>query len=278
MGPWQNSFAERLIVGPAAAALPADHQTGPGAARHRPGRRHHAGRPHLGAEARRRVVRRPGGRAAGRRAVRARRPGPDYQPVGFGDGPPLFDPSVPFAGAHRRRRAGDGRGDRRRRLPAQRPRPGGLRDPRLRRVRLARGGRADRGPPARPVPPDRHPQELATRPDRARRDTCSRSRPDRDLLFEGTFPLPRVLPAPRRTSSATLDPGELRTTCAYKGHATHYDVTAGDEVLPNMAWSYERAARRRDRRWPAWCPSTRRRLDVWLDDESVERVRTPWSS
>ena len=95
VGPWQNSLPA-LELRTAAAALPADDQTRPRTPRRRPGRRHHAGRPDLGAEARRRVVRRPGGRAPGRRAVAAPAPVPDYEPVGFGDGPPILDPSVPF--------------------------------------------------------------------------------------------------------------------------------------------------------------------------------------
>jgi uncharacterized protein (DUF427 family) len=44
---------------------------------------------------------------------------------------------------------------------------------------------------------------------------------------------------PRDDIRVRLAPGTARTTCAYKGHATHYDPTVGDMVLPNIAWSYE---------------------------------------
>ena len=77
---------------------------------------------------------------------------------------------------------------------------------------------------------------------------------------------------------ATLDPGELRTTCAYKGHATHYDVTAGDETLPNIAWSYEQPLDDATGVTGLVSFYQERRLDVWVDDALVERVRTPWSS
>ena len=75
---------------------------------------------------------------------------------------------------------------------------------------------------------------------------------------------------------ADLAPGTLQTSCAYKGHATHYDVAAGDEVLADMAWSYEDPL---DDAVPVagLVSFYQERLDVFLDDEPVERVRTPWS-
>jgi uncharacterized protein (DUF427 family) len=96
------------------------------------------------------------------------------------------------------------------------------------------------------------------------------------LLFEGAFPLPRYY-LPREDVVADLDPGTLQTTCAYKGHATHYDVTAGETTLPNMAWSYEQPLD--DVTGIAGLVSFyQERLDLWLDGEPVERVRTPWST
>ena len=104
-------------------------------------------------------------------------------------------------------------------------------------LRLAGGGRAYRQPPARSVQPHRYPSVQPTRQARVRR--C---RPGR---LDSTAPAVRirlshgpVLPA-TRGRAVELRPGTARTTCAYKGHATHYAATLGDRQLPNIAWSYE---------------------------------------
>jgi uncharacterized protein (DUF427 family) len=73
-----------------------------------------------------------------------------------------------------------------------------------------------------------------------------------------------------------LRPGTLQTTCAYKGHATHYSVQVGDEELPNIAWSYQDPLD--DATGVRGLISFyQERLDVVLDGTRVERVRTPWS-
>src|SRR5213082_655018 len=57
--------------------------------------------------------------------------------------------------------SGAGAGAAGRGFPGRRPGPGRAGDPRLRRLRrLVRRGRAERGPPARPVPPDRRAAQL----------------------------------------------------------------------------------------------------------------------
>ncbi len=96
---------------------------------------------------RRRRRRRPGrrNRAAGARpadsVLRAQHRGRGGRPAGGGPGA-----------------AGCG-------LPPGRPGPGRAGDPRLRRLRrLVRGGRAERGPPARPVPPHRRAAQLPPGP------------------------------------------------------------------------------------------------------------------
>ena len=188
-------LAARMMAAPAGAALPADDQTGPGVPRaSEPRRRHHPGRPRLGADAGRGVVRRAGRRPAGQPESAPAGPTPDYQPVGFGaDSPPLLDPSVPFAvhtadGARLSISSGDrtGAGFR-------------LDDPDLAGyvildfdgVRLARGGRADRRPRPRPVPPDRRPRAARGRSGSSTRGRCSPSRAARTSCSRATFPLPR---------------------------------------------------------------------------------------
>jgi uncharacterized protein (DUF427 family) len=95
------------------------------------------------------------------------------------------------------------------------------------------------------------------------------------LLFEGTFPMARYY-LPRDAVRVPLKPGTLRTTCAYKGHATHWTVEAEGLRLPDIAWSYERPE-------PDAIPVAgylsfyTERLDVYVDGGLVPRVRTPWS-
>ena len=95
------------------------------------------------------------------------------------------------------------------------------------------------------------------------------------LLFEGTFPMARYY-LPREAVRVPLVPGALKTTCAYKGHATHWTVEAEGLRLPDIAWSYERPE-------PDAVPVAgylsfyTERLDVYVDGELATRVRTPWS-
>ncbi|HEY5979989.1 MAG TPA: DUF427 domain-containing protein [Microlunatus sp.] len=95
------------------------------------------------------------------------------------------------------------------------------------------------------------------------------------LLFEGTFPMARYY-LPRDAVRVPLITGALQTTCAYKGHATHWSVEAADLRLPDIAWSYERPE-------PDAVPVTghlsfyTERLDVFIDGTPARRVRTPWS-
>ena len=92
--------------------------------------------------------------------------------------PPGARPVDPVRRAHlpghrvrRHRRRGDGRS---RGVSARRPRPRRLRHPRVRRVRVARGGRADRQPSARSVRPHRCAAQQPPRPDRTRRQAAGR--------------------------------------------------------------------------------------------------------
>jgi uncharacterized protein (DUF427 family) len=204
-------------------------------------------------------------------------PPPEYRPVGFGtDSPPLLDPSVPFAvhtaeGTPLRISDGDLTGDGFRLddpdladyvildfdafdwFEEDEPIMGHARDP-FHRIDVRRSSRQVR---------IEHEGTLLAESSRS------------SVLFEGTFPLPRFY-LPREDVAAPLTPGSLSTTCAYKGHATHYDVQAGDVVLPNMAWSYEEPL---DDATPvrSLVSFYQERLDVWMDGERVERVRTPWS-
>lgn len=206
-------------------------------------------------------------------------PEPEYRPVGFGaDGPPLLDPSVPFA-VHTA--TGEpltvAAGDVSREGSAFR-----LGDPDLAGLVVLDFDAFDWWEEDEPI--IGHARDPFHRIDIRR--TSRRIRIERSgvvlaetdgarALFEGTFPLVRYY-LPAEDVRATLTPSTLHTTCAYKGHATHFTAVVGDEELTDIAWSY-----------PDPLPDAaeiagmmafyQERLDVFIDDEPVQRVRTPWS-
>ena len=206
-------------------------------------------------------------------------PRPTYSAVGFGeDSPALLDPSVPFA-VH----TADGRpmtvvlGESRAESAAY-----ALDDVDLNGYVILDFDAFDWFEEDQPLVG--HPREPLHRI-----DVCPSSRTIRieyegtvlaetnqaRLLFEGTFPMARHY-LPRDAVRVPLKPGTLQTTCAYKGHATHWTVETEGLYLPDIAWSYERPE-------PDAIPVSgylsfyTERLDVYVDDELVPRVRTPWS-
>ena len=201
-------------------------------------------------------------------------PPPEYRPVGFGDGPPLLDPSVPFAvhtadGDPVRIRVGERTGD-------------GFRAHRLADHVILDFDHFDWWEEEEPLVG--HPRDPFHRIDVRRSSRHVRISHRGTLLadsrrpwglFEGTFPLPRWY-LPREDVAVELLPSDLRTTCAYKGHATHYDIEVGGSRLAHLAWSYEEPLD--DARDVAGCVAFyQERLDVEVDGVAVERVRTPWS-
>ncbi len=95
------------------------------------------------------------------------------------------------------------------------------------------------------------------------------------LLFEGTFPMARYY-LPREDVTVELMPGNARTTCAYKGHATHWSAVVQGRTLPDIAWSYEDPLPDAAEVKGLVC-FYQEKLDLFVDDRPVERVRTPWS-
>jgi uncharacterized protein (DUF427 family) len=89
-------------------------------------------------------------------------------------------------------------------------------------------------------------------------------------LFETGLPTRWYIP--REDVGAELEPSDRRTTCAYKGHATHFDVAGEDAV----AWTYEDPLHDglpvKD-----LVAFYNERLDVEVDGEVQERPKTQWS-
>lgn len=202
---------------------------------------------------------------------------PEFRPVGFGEGgPPLLDPTVPF-GVHSTEgepvllRAGDATGD-------------GFRftDPELSDLVCLDFEQFDWWEEDEPIMG--HPRDPFHRIDVRRSSRQVRvshegtllaasTRPH--VLFEAAFPLPRYY-LPVEDVAVELSPASHRTTCAYKGRATHYDAVLDGTVLEAIAWSYEEPLDdARDVR--GMVSFYHERLDLELDGVAVPRVRTPWS-
>jgi uncharacterized protein (DUF427 family) len=89
-------------------------------------------------------------------------------------------------------------------------------------------------------------------------------------LFETDLPVRWYFPP--EDVSAELEPSDHRTICAYKGHATHFDV-AGERAV---AWTYEDPLHDglpvKD-----LISFYNERVDIEVDGETEERPRTQWS-
>ena len=207
-------------------------------------------------------------------------PPPTYSAVGFGeDSPPLLDPSVPFA-VH----TADGRpmtvvlGGSRAESAAYAlddTELDGYVDPRLRRVRLVRGGPATGGSSPRTAPPDRRLPQLAPYQGRVRGHGPGRDEPGQTAV-RGHLPDGPLLPAARRRTGAAEAGDACRPPAPTRATRRTGPSTAEGLHLPDIAWSYERPE-------PDAIPVSgylsfyTERLDVYVDDELVRRVRTPWS-
>ena len=206
-------------------------------------------------------------------------PDPEYRAVGFGpDSPPLLDPTVPFAvhtaagdvltvavGSASRDRAAfrlvddDVRGlvvldfDAFDWWEEDEPIVGHPRDP-FHRIDVRRSSRRVR---------IEHGGVVLAESTRCR------------ILFEGAFPMPRYY-VPRDDVRVELRPGTLATVCAYKGRATHHTAVVGDSELADIAWSYESPLEDAASVRGLIC-FYHERLDLFVDGEAIDRVRTPWS-
>lgn len=98
---------------------------------------------------------------------------------------------------------------------------------------------------------------------------------DRPLvLFETGLPVRYYLP--REDVRAELVRSETRTICPYKGVATWWSARVGDQVVEDVAWSYETPILENPRIRGLICFRTER-LDLTVDGQPVERPVTPWS-
>jgi uncharacterized protein (DUF427 family) len=95
------------------------------------------------------------------------------------------------------------------------------------------------------------------------------------LLFETMLPVRYYLPS--EDIRAELSPSSTRTYCAYKGQASYWSATVGDQAVPAIAWTYQEPLHdaTQVRGLTAFFDE---RVDVVVDGERHERPITPWSS
>ncbi|MFC4785944.1 DUF427 domain-containing protein [Nocardioides sp. MAHUQ-72] len=95
------------------------------------------------------------------------------------------------------------------------------------------------------------------------------------LLFETPLPVRYYLPR-EDVAMDLLEPSRLRTVCAYKGRASYWSARAGEELLRDIAWTYERPLHDAVPVQGMVAFFTER-LDVVVDGAAVPRPVTPWS-
>jgi uncharacterized protein (DUF427 family) len=95
------------------------------------------------------------------------------------------------------------------------------------------------------------------------------------LLFETMLPVRYYLP--RQDIRAELNATDTQTYCAYKGQASYWSAVLGDQVVADIAWTYQRPLHdaAQVRGLTAFFDE---RVDVVVAGERLERPVTPWST
>lgn len=95
------------------------------------------------------------------------------------------------------------------------------------------------------------------------------------LLFETNHPTRYYIPQ-EDVRMDLLEPSERHTRCPYKGEASYWNARIGDEVFPDIVWSYLDPLPE--------CPKIRgllaffnERVDTYVDGELQPRPKTRWS-
>jgi uncharacterized protein (DUF427 family) len=95
------------------------------------------------------------------------------------------------------------------------------------------------------------------------------------LLFETGLPVRYYIPR-EDVRLELLDPSEHRTTCAYKGHASHWTATIDDERHEHIAWTYPDPLSDADQVGDL-IAFYNERVDIEVDGELEARPTTKWS-
>ncbi|MBK1784405.1 DUF427 domain-containing protein [Prauserella cavernicola] len=95
------------------------------------------------------------------------------------------------------------------------------------------------------------------------------------LLFETNLPTRYYLPK-TDVRLDLLEPSQRVTRCPYKGDAEYFSVRAGDELVPNLAWSY-RTPLPESERVAGLISFTDELVDVYVDGRLQERPKTKFA-
>jgi uncharacterized protein (DUF427 family) len=95
------------------------------------------------------------------------------------------------------------------------------------------------------------------------------------LLFETGLPTRYYIPR-LDVRQDKLEATQSETRCPYKGVASYWSLTAGDQLYKDLVWSYEAPIPE--------CPKIENlmcfyneKVDIYVDGELQERPKTPWS-
>lgn len=95
------------------------------------------------------------------------------------------------------------------------------------------------------------------------------------MLYEGVLLPPRYY-LPAEDVAVELRPSDRWSVCAYKGRARYWSAVVGDQVLPDLVWSYSDPLP--DMRLITGLVSLfNERLDVFVDGVRQPTPVTPWS-
>jgi uncharacterized protein (DUF427 family) len=92
-------------------------------------------------------------------------------------------------------------------------------------------------------------------------------------LFESNLPTRWYFP--HEDVVVDLTASDLRTTCAYKGHASYFSARVGDSLLENVAWSYPEPRHDAEHVRDLVC-FFNEVFDVDIDGDRETRPATPW--
>lgn len=94
------------------------------------------------------------------------------------------------------------------------------------------------------------------------------------VIFETGLPARWYLP--HEDVRVGLEPSDLRTVCAYKGHASYWSARTAGGLRENLAWTYREPRRDAELTKDLVC-FFNEQVDIELDGVREDRPHTPWS-
>jgi len=96
------------------------------------------------------------------------------------------------------------------------------------------------------------------------------------ILFEPNHPVRYYLPKVDVRMDLLL-PSEKISRCPYKGDARYYSVAVGEQVVPDIAWSYTYPTKECATVAGKVCFFNERIDEIYVDGELIPRPKTRWS-